>query len=375
MQVPEGHRLVLYRLDPRSLIVSTDAVAWLAHLGTSSDDAEQELDAVLAGVGALMQGGRPRILLSSGGGRLSSLMAPNDPQILPQPHGMLVWTVDAAGLAGAPRGSTLVQRWLRCLYVTGTRSAPPAQCVFLRETASPQARAVAALVRGLGFAVHVPEDNGAIVAEVHRPDGVILTVLLGGLQRTAEPADDHALQMNKAKDRAENDGDAGQLQRLEADERDALEVKLASAAGAPRVAPVRRAPRLHRLVLAAADHGDAACPALYEELLRREVPLQVIIDPKTRGARLQTWPGGIEALPVYADEAALLKSARDLGMPLGSFAGAVMPPPELFGWAAGHSWAIAMNAFRTPDQPVYVVLTAETVKALAGGRMPTVLAS
>jgi hypothetical protein len=46
------------------------------------------------------------------------------------------------------------------------------------------------------------------------------------------------------------------------------------------------------LLLAAADHGDAARPALYKELLRREVPLQVIIDPKTRGARLQTWPGG-----------------------------------------------------------------------------------
>jgi hypothetical protein len=43
-------------------------------------------------------------------------------------------------------------------------------------------------------------------------------------------------------------------------------------------------------------------------------------------------------------------------------------------WAAGHSWAIAMNVFRAPDQPVYVLLTADEVKALAQRTMPTTAA-
>jgi hypothetical protein len=160
-------------------------------------------------------------------------------------------------------------------------------------------------------------------------------------------------------------------QRLEAEERAGLEEKLAPMGDEPRVSDVRRAPRLRRLLLAVADDGDSARPALYEELLRREVPLLVIVDPNTRGAKLHGWPGGLQALPAYTDEATLLESARDLGMPLGTFGGAVMPPPELFDWAAEHSWTIAMNTFRGPGEPVYVVLPADEVKALARGRMPT----
>jgi hypothetical protein len=128
---------------------------------------------------------------------------------------------------------------------------------------------------------------------------------------------------------------------------------------------------LRRLILAVADDGDTARAALHEELRCREIPLQVIVDPQTGGTQLRSWPGGVQALPIYADEVSLLTSARDHGMKLGTFAAAVMPPLKLFGWAAGNSWAIAMNAFRTADQPVYVVLTSEEVKALAQGRMPS----
>jgi hypothetical protein len=370
--VPEGHELSLYRTVVLPSIVSTKAVVWLAHLGSSSDEAEEELDTILTRVDALMQGARPRILLSTGTGRLSSLMAPNNPPVLPHPHGMLVWTVDADGLAGAPRGSSLVQRWLRCIYTLGTRGAPPLQSVFLHKIASPRARAVAALVRGLGPDVRVPDaEKATVLVEVRRPEGVILSAMVGSFQDPADPADAFALEVNQAKDRAEKDADTERLQRLEAEERDALESKLAPEAGAPRVSPVLRAPHLRRLLLAAADHhGDTARRALYEELLRREVPLQVIIDPKTMGAELREWPGGV-ALPVYADESSLLTSARNLGKEYGTFAGAIMTPPELFDWAAGHSWPIAMNVFRAPNQPVYVVLTADEVKALARGRMPT----
>jgi hypothetical protein len=376
MRVPDGHRVATYSVGALPAVGSTEAVAWLAHLGTGSDEAEQELDAILARVGELMAGARPRIVLSVEAGSLSSLMAPNDPRVLACPRGVLIWTVDADGLAGAPRGTSLVQRWLRCLYTTGTRGEPPAQQVFLHAARSPRARAFAALVHGLGIGVRVPEPrNGEIVAEVVRPEGVVISALLGTAPGAADPADEFALQINRAKDRAESDGDTELLKRLEAEERDALANKLAPAAGEPAVSAVRRAPRLRRLVLAVADAGDAAYPALYEELLRREAPLQVIIDPQTMGAALRSWPGGVQALPVYADEASLLMSARELGTQPGGVAGAVMPPPKLFGWAAEHSWAIAMNAFRAPGEPVYVIVTPEAVNALAQGRMPAIPAA
>jgi len=74
---------------------------------------------------------------------------------------------------------------------------------------------------------------------------------------------------------------------------------------------------LRRPVLAAAEDGDIARPALYDELLRREIPLQVIADPATGNTRLSNWPGGVAALPVCAAEASLLATARDHGMKLG----------------------------------------------------------
>jgi hypothetical protein len=48
LTVPEGHEVTVYRPAPVPSITSTMAVAWLAHLGSSSDDAEQELDTILS---------------------------------------------------------------------------------------------------------------------------------------------------------------------------------------------------------------------------------------------------------------------------------------------------------------------------------------
>jgi hypothetical protein len=127
----------------------------------------------------------------------------------------------------------LVQRWLGCIYTVGTRGAPPLQCVFLYEIESARARAVAALVRGLGLEVRVPDaEKAGILVEVRRPEGVILSGLLGTPQDPTGPADGLALQMNRAKDDAEKAGDAEQQQRIGSEERAALEHKLAPAAGA-----------------------------------------------------------------------------------------------------------------------------------------------
>jgi hypothetical protein len=272
--VPDGHKLSIHSMSLSPSICSLEGGIWLAQIDGSSDDTEAEFDAILAGVDARMHGARPHVLLSAISGSLSSLMAPADPEVTSR-DGMLAWTVDAASLARATGASMVIQRWLRCIYAVGTGSTPLAQQVFVHEIASPHARAVVALVRGLGIDVRVPEaKDTAILAEVHRPEGVILSALLGMPLSKDDPVDTSAREANQAKDLAEADRDILRKQRLEAEERDALDRKLAQAGEGPRGSPVRRAPRLHRLILAVADDGDPARPALHEELLRREVPLQ-----------------------------------------------------------------------------------------------------
>jgi hypothetical protein len=373
--VPAGHAARTYGMPVHSSVDACAGGTWLVHVGGSlgSDEPEIGLDMILARVHELIGGPRPRVLLNRAPAPITSFLVPNDPEMV-EHAGILVWTVDAARLAGAPRAPSLVQRWLRCMYTIGTRGTPLLQIVFLSETASPRARALATLVSGLGLEVRVPDARGGVIlVEVERPDGVIFSGLVSTRETLVDPPDVSACQVNEAKDRAEEDGDIGRLQRLEAEERDMLEQKLAPAEGALRVSPVGQAFRLRRLLRAVVEDGDTARPALYEELLRREVPLLLIVDPNTAGSTLRSWPGGIQALPVYPDELGLDMSARDLGMERGTFAIAAMSPPELFDCAARQSLVIAMYVFG-PSGRTYVMLTADVVKALAGGQMPTSLA-
>jgi hypothetical protein len=92
--------------------------------------------------------------------------------------------------------------------------------------------------------------------------------------------------------------------------------------------------------------------------------------PKTQAAHLRDWPGGQKGLPVYPDRASLLLSARDMHLAPGSFAIAEMPPAKLFAWAAGQSRMVALNVFRAPQEPLYVPVEPDEVKALAHGELP-----
>ncbi|WP_438038280.1 hypothetical protein [Sorangium sp. So ce128] len=363
--VPEGHQVDIHRASPLPGFARSAAGVWLAHVGGSSDELEEDLDRVLGEVEMLLSGPRPQIFLAADHGLLSSLMAPADPALTPI-SGHLVWTLDAAALAGAPRASALVQRLLRRIYVTSR--AAITQSVFALSNDAAPARAVVTLIRELGIGVRAPEPKKqAVLVEVHRPEGVILSALPGTPYEEAHAAGAWAREVNVEKDLAA--GDRERRARLEEEERRVLEERLAPAGGARRVAAVDRAPRLRRLLLAVGGEGGAAVKtALYDELLGREIPLLFMIDPRTRGIHLRAWPGGFEALAVYADNASLLTSARDLGLPMSSFAIAEMEPAALFSWGAGQGWAVAICVFAESGKPVYVPIHAEEVRALAAGR-------
>jgi hypothetical protein len=193
-----------------------------------------------------------------------------------------------------------------------------------------RANALAALLCSAGIDAHRAHGGARVLAEVHRPEGVIISALVG------EAYEDRPLE-----DRTHD----------------------------ARAQPVRRAPRLGRLLLGAIDSdGEPARRTLVGELLRRETPLILIASPAGAVASRQ-WPGSEPALPAYPDERSFVWAAQDLGGS-GPVAMAAMPPRDLFRWAAQQGSAVALNVYRDRASPLYFLLRAADVAALARGELP-----
>ena len=135
-----------------------------------------------------------------------------------------------------------------------------------------------------------------------------------------------------------------------------------------------RAPRLHRLVVQAAeDSGSTAWPALCAELLRREAPLLFTLLPKPNGevaVPTASWPGLGNALPVFPDLRAIRQTARDQGRPEGSYGVGSLAPGRLFAWALEQGFSIALNGFLDVNTPVYIGFRPSDLHALIAGRIP-----
>jgi hypothetical protein len=368
--VPAGHEVRTYTMSAAPRVARAAGGVVIACLGASSDALETDLDALLEQLVEMLRAPGPQVLMPNVAGPLSSLFAPANPAVIPVASAV-AWVLDAEGLAGAERAPFVAQRLLRGLHQVRDHAEPrPAQTVYLANASSPRGRKVADLVAGLGFPVRTPvPPEGAFLVEVHRPEGIVVSALLGEHLTPAEPGERHARDVNDEKDRAEGEGDAGRLARIEEEERAELTRRLAPVGGEPEVASVELAPRLRGLILAAA--GDAAARrALHDELLARRIPLLVMVDAKTKSASLRQWPGNVVAMPAYADRASFLRALRDTGQSPQGVAAAEMAPRALFAWAVQHQWAVALGAYRAPDEPVYVLLPADEVRALARGRAP-----
>jgi hypothetical protein len=362
--VPAGHRVDVHRARAKPGILRSSGGVWLAHLGAGNDLQQETLDRLLDEVALRVSGPRPPVLFASAPGPVSQLMTPAVPPHRALP-GHLVWILDAAALAGASDAPLLTQRLLRSLYVSSCAAMP--QTVFASSDDGAPARAVVTLIRELGVAVRaLVASDQAVLVDVQRPDGMTICALLGACIEQPASVGAWARELNIEKDQAAADPE--RLAELEERERQKLEERLTPASGVRRVAAVEYAPRLRRLLLAVAGDGSPANrKALYDELLVREIPLLLMVDPITREAWLRTWCGGVQALPVYADQATLRASARDLGLSSKRFVIAEMRPAELLAWAAAKSRAVALCVFGEANDPAYVFIQAEQVRALVQG--------
>jgi hypothetical protein len=322
-RVPDGHRITIFRAVPEPGLVATEGGVVLAQLGTGSDDAAMELAELARNVEVALR--RPRrVVLSQHAGPLSSLCTPSDPPVTVVPA-LVVWIFHSGGVeASAGRLEAVVE----CLRSASSHATPPPSSVaYFVDRVSVHLPALAELLAGAGIHSRHTEQDGAVLAEVHRPEGVIISALCGSEVVTG--------------------GTAG-------------------GRGETSASALDRAPRLQRLVLAAIDDdSDNAWRALTDELLRREWPLLLIGDSAGRVSQ-RRWGGSEAALAAYPDVRSFAFAVEDLRPP-GPVAMAAMRPRALFAWASQLGSAIALNAYRDRARPQYLMLDARRVSALARG--------
>lgn len=297
-------------MRPHSGLVRSGGGVLIANIGVGSDELEEDIETLITEIQAQVAEPQPRVLLSDGAGTLSSLFAPSNPPIRPQ-AGLLVWALHPSALTGAVHGPQIWQRlsgFFQQLRLT--------QIVVLPEAASPAAQAIAAMIADHRIPIRLVASDQSFLAEVYRPEGVVIVALVGSPYTPVKLPTDKTIWLP---------------------------------------APVQRAPQLNRRLLALADADtESNRNALYETLLTRPFPLLFLVDPQTRTARFRRWPGGVTALPVYPDEQSALTMASDLSLPPEALAFGQLIPLALFRWAAGEGFGVAMNVFRTPEEPIYV---------------------
>ncbi len=367
VKVPEGHKVFIYRVSASPGIELSRGGTTIVHQGSTSDEPAVEIEKLLRDAGKTARGDCSPVLMVGSASRASELFAPSDP-LVKQVDRLQVWVLNPAVFVGSSAGPAVLQTLLRALHVNNARGVT--QVVYARELASPGGLLVAELVQGLEIPVYRYDPaEGAVFLEVLRPEGILLSGLPGFPFVSDRPASELARQVNKEKDSAEEQGDAVRLRHLEEQELEELARRLAEAKG-KGLKSVARAPHLRRLLLEAEKKEVEARRALLGELLRREIPLLVMIDRETGVATPRQWPGVGMALPVYPDHASLKRTASDLGIPLGSFAVREMSASALLSWMGEQRSAVAINTFRDDESPLYIFLQAETVRALSEGKMP-----
>lgn len=364
--VPEDHAVQLFRAGLAPGLVRSEGGVWLADLGKSSDESLDEVEKLVGEVEAAMAHSSGATLFAMDGGLLSDFFAPHDPRVVPvermllwigAPHNLSFWLDD-------PRRMGALLRRLYCLRTS--RTHPVASWFYVDEAAGEDAALLASLLDDIGVFVRMPGDEGVLLAEVRRPEGVVISVLAGELWFAKPPEESPLLALQRARDEAEMLGDAERLRQLEQQE-SALLTQRIYGSGRARVAePVARAPKLRRLLLESMDTGEMR--ALHEELRQRDIPFFVLTGP-TGGISPRAW-GDVQALAANADLVSMQQTVRDMKLQPGSYRLAVLTPRDLFKMASQNGVGVALNVYRDAETPCYVLLDLEAVRALEKGAMP-----
>lgn len=309
--VPPGHQVTVYSAAPCPALIRSEGGVLLAHLGTSSDNADIELEKLCAEIGAVLMAPPPDVHIVSGPISLGGILATREPQWAPQP-GLLLWTIHRSALVDWASEPVRMRQLLRRLYRTGESQWPGLRRgIFVAEIHPVKDRAIVQILDGLDIPVRTTAREHEVLVEVLRPDGRRCSGCVGDhIALRADERDHYSGHMQRALDRAEELRDAERLRDLLDEDRVQLVQRLGPH---PRHVP-RRAPRMHRALLAAESDRRTS---LLAEIRSRAAPLALLTEPDGRIA-LPEWPGLGPALPVFSDLDSLFLTAEQTGR-AGSF--------------------------------------------------------
>lgn len=342
--VPADHEVGVIRLPFEATVMRTPGGAIVASLGSASDDADRELETVLANVERelAMTPTMVNVVAETGRVRMADLFAPAQPK-LATTRSPITWCFHAgavASLMASPgRRRMLFEQLHRIAQIPIMQTA----CVI--DGATPAVVAFVKLAYGLGLDVRQPDTSQggmAVFIEVKRPGGEIVSVVAG-----------HPLppQIATAPDTE------GELARLESK---ALIESVDRVTGTEPVIAYR-SPRLLQVMLDAQARGDAT-GRIMGEMLARELP--VFSMRMQSGLELRNF-NGERAIPIYADATAVQWAAVDLGKPRDSYEPAPMDLRALLGHAAKSGLGIAIGLYRDRKMPMYAVVPASAVAGIA----------
>ena len=251
----------------------------LANFGCAGDDPDCELEAILQSLAEAARADvTPTFLLSAGKPvRVSDLFVPAQPAAL-RLESPVLWVFHqggAASLSSDERRIDLVIDRMRALKAKQTF-----QTLYLVEAPSRAVLRFVEAIRDVGVEIRRPDardGSHAVLVEVHRPEGRILSALAGTPDAFAA-----------------------------ADARDEQLIPL-------------RSPRLGRLVLELHARNDGDVNEIVQALKARTLPLMLIVDPTTRGVAQRSF-GNQVALPTFSDMPSLQRAARDMGLTANSYA-------------------------------------------------------
>lgn len=370
--VPDGHSVTVYSAAIDPSVQLTGGGFLLAQLGVSGDEPIFEIEAWLDRIDELIESSPQRAIVSGAQGTVNALFAPENPPVVVVERAVIL-VMFAGSLNTALGDAETLQRVSHRLEAITTRAgAPP--IVYLGQGAGEPTTLLLNVLRSLPIELRSPDEDGSVLVEVERPEGITICAPLGDkLEPSSADLDSSLRTLLQARRDAVAAHDPARMRSLDEKERSIYERWIAAQEeqSGPRAPMIAR--HLTRALMEFVTSRDSdTWTALNELLLHRDLPLFLMVDPTTRGMFLREWPGVGRGVPVYPDRLSLLWAADDLAKKAGSFGVAVIPVRDLFGWAASSGLALAINVYASRQQVTYIPWTPPQVKALADERVPII---
>lgn len=370
-RVPEGHELCFYEAPFEPAVDRTSGGSVIASLGAAGDDPDRDLAAVLRALEAELRAPTEPAIFVTSEMWLSDLFTRAPSKVL-RLRSPVSWVFHLGGVESTTADPRRLQAVLRCMYRIKTIEGIQ-QTVYLVDPPSVVTLPFMRLVSGLGIFLKQPvkqfDSNPGdlvVLAEVKRPDGVILSALLGE-SYPVDVTDEYAWTINKEKDRAEAATDEDKLRRLEEQERAALAERLEAVEKPPQ--RVFRASRLRRMILDLEERekrGDTVDrKRFFTEVFARSEPLFFMVNPHDGGLEVHNYGAPGRALPVFSDMRCLEWAARDWGKAPGFFRISSTDSQGFFDIAMSNQIGLAICTFRNRKTPVYAILPCSLIQTMA----------